>query len=324
MIARHCAAQAVRSGHSVVALLGEKTPAALREQLAALGPQLTLVSPDRDWATAIRGCDVLIDTQLRAPELGSNLAFHRASDRAAERMLSEACSAGIPRVVLVSSLAVHRFDGSIDVDPRSRPRDRRHLRYALNLQEAEELVLAQTDLEGVVVRPGLWTLGVGDPIVHALARALRAGRLPLIGDGKGVLNIAHAADVATGVLKAAEQPGVGGQVYAIANPELHTWREVLTTLASLLGGPPPRRLRPTAPTQAVASVLERAYGIARPEREPMLTRYRTALLGSGLHVRVDAAITELDWAPQTPWRETLRQVAVDALRELGIHPRGRT
>lgn len=324
LIARYCVEAAVAAGHSVVGLLGDKTPAAVREQLAALGPQVTLLHERGGWEEALRGCEVLIDTRLRAPELGSDGALRRASAGGAEQMLREAQQAAIARVVLVSSLAVHRFDGGIEVDPRRRPETRHKLPYARNLQEAEERLLSQSRVEGVVVRPGLWTLGLGDATAHGLARALRVGRLPLIGDGRGVLNIAHAADVAAGVLRAAEQPGVAGRIFAIANPELHTWREVLTTLASLVGGRPPRRLRPSAPTRAVAAVLERAYGVARPDSEPILTRYRTALLANGLHVRVDDALRELGWAPAVPWRETLRQVAVDALKALGVHPRGRT
>ena len=320
----HVAAHAAASGHEVVAVVDRRTSAERRRQLRALGSGVTLAEEARDPERWLEGCQVLIDARSRAAELGPESAFSRVDAGASERLLASARRGGVGRVVLLSSLAVHRFDGSVDVDVRTRPRDRRELPYAHALRRVEDLVLSDGRIEGVVVRPGLWPIGLGDPVLWRLARALRGGRLPLVGGGHGVLNVVDADDLAAGVLLAALHPTAPGRVYAVAEPTRLTWRDALTTLASLLGGRPPRRLLPTAPIQAVASVLERAYGIAAPASEPTLTRYRTALLGTGLHVRVDHSVDELGWQPRVPWRETLRRAAVDALPRLGVAPRGRT
>jgi nucleoside-diphosphate-sugar epimerase len=293
-------------------------------RLARLGPQVEVRDESDDLAPLLRGCAAVVDTKGRAADLGPDAGFARADAGFARRLLDAAADAGVGRVVLLSSLAVHRFDGSSDVDVRSRPRDRRELPYAVALRSIEDLVLAHPGVAGVVVRPGIWPVGSGDPVLWRLARALRGGRLPLVGGGAGVLNIVDADDLADGLLVAATHPTAVGRVYAMADPTRLTWYEVLTTLASLLGGRPPRRLLPTAPAQAVASVLERAYGAAVPTSEPSLTRYRTALLGTGLHVRVDDAALELDWRSATPWREALRRVAVEALARMGVAPLGRS
>lgn len=336
LLGRHLAARAVAAGHDVVALVGARAEPWVRRELVALGSTLTLVertgeprSGDdgdhaRRLAAAFEGCRVLVDARSRAADLGPDAAFARADAAVTARWLRIAEAAGVRRLVLLSSLAVHRYDGRVDVDVRTRPRDRRELPYAQALARVEDLVLSGGPIEGVVVRPGLWPVGRGDAVLHRLARALRGGRLPLVGGGEGVLNVVHADDVADGVLAAAVASVAVGRVYAVADPTRLTWREALTTWASLLGGRPPRRLLPSAPVQAVAAVLERAYGIARPSDAPVLTRYRTALLGSGLHVRVDAAIDELGWVPGVPWREALRRAAVDALGQLGLAPRGKT
>ncbi len=320
----HVVAHATSSGHEVVAVVDRLTSAERRRQLRAAGSGVTVVEAAGDPVRWVAGCQVLIDARSRAAELGPESAFARADAGASERLLTSARRGGVGRVVLLSSLAVHRFDGSVDVDVRTRPRDHRELPYAQALRRVEDLVLADGRIEGVVVRPGLWPIGLGDPVLWRLARALRGGRLPLVGGGLGVLNVVDADDLAAGVLLAALHPAAPGRVYAVAEPTRLTWRDALTTLASLLGGRPPRRLLPTAPIQAVASVLERAYGIAAPTSEPTLTRYRTALLGTGLHVRVDHAIDELGWQPRVPWRETLRRAAVDALPRLGVAPLGRS
>ena len=317
-------AHAAAHGHTVVAVVDRRATADRRQQLRRVGGDVSVVVETDDPERWLEGCQVLVDARSRAAELGPESAFARVDAGASERLLASASRSGVRRVVLLSSLAVHRFDGSVDVDVRMRPRDHRELPYAHALRRVEDLVLSDGRVEGVVVRPGLWPIGLGDPVLWRLARALRGGRLPLVGGGLGVLNLIDADDLAAGVLLAALHPSAPGRVYAVAEPTRLTWRDALTTLASLLGGRRPRRLLPTAPIQAVASVLERAYGFAAPASEPTLTRYRTALLGTGLHVQVDHAVDELGWRPSVPWRETLRRAAVDALPRLGVAPRGRT
>jgi nucleoside-diphosphate-sugar epimerase len=323
LIGQAVARQAVADGHQVVALHGAGAPAAVQERLLALGPALTLVA-EREQRTAFNGCQLLIDARSRAPELGPDSAFGRVDIGHSERILRDAHGAGIERVVLVSSLAVHRLDGSRGVEVRNRPRDADDLPYARTLRTVEDLVLEHRGLEGVVVRPGLWPVGTGDPLLWRLGRALRRGLLPLVGAGAGVLNVVDADDLAIGLLSAAQSPVAAGRVYAMAHPELLQWRDVLTTLASLVGGPPPRQLLPSAPLGTVATVFERAYGIALPSSDASLTRFRIGLLGQGLHVTAVAAEAELAWRSRIPWRESLRRMAIDALRAAEIHPRGRT
>jgi nucleoside-diphosphate-sugar epimerase len=320
----HLVARAIAAGHEVVAIVGPRADPPRRRLLTSIGPGVDVRDERDDVAWLLEGCTVLIDMKARAAELGPDAAFARADPTTTLRLLDAAATAGVTRTVLLSSLAVHRFDGSTDVDVRTRPRDRRELPYAQALRGIEDLVLRHARMDGVVVRPGLWPVGPSDPVLWRLARALRGGRLPLVGGGQGVLNLVDAEELADGLLAAALHPNAVGRVFAMADPTPLTWREVLTTLASLLGGRPPRRLLPNAPAQAVAAVLERAYGAAVPTSEPTLTRYRTALLGTGLHVRVDAAERELGWRTEVPWREALRRVAVDALGRMGVAPRGRT
>jgi 2-alkyl-3-oxoalkanoate reductase len=321
VLGRHLTARALAAGHEVVVAVARDDRARVAAPEGARA--LTLVADREALLRALDGCDAVIDTASRAPELGPDTAFAAADASATRRLLERAADAGVGRLVLASSLAVHRFDGSVDVDVRRRPRDRRELRYARTLTSIEDLVLAGEWLPGVVVRPGLWVIGTGDRAVLGVARALRHGHLPLVGGGAGVLNVADADDVADALILAARHPAAVGRVYAVADPTLLRWCDVLTTLASLVGGRPPRRLLPSAPAHAVATVLQLADDVSL-RTEPTLTRYRTALLATGLHVRTDHAERELGWRASVPWREALRRVAVDALARLGAAPRGRT
>jgi nucleoside-diphosphate-sugar epimerase len=73
------------------------------------------------------------------------------------------------------------------------------------------------------------------------ARRLRAGRLPLIGDGTAVFSFIHAHDVATAILAAVEHPAASGTLNVVDDqPTLvHDW---LPEMAAMLGAPAPRHV----------------------------------------------------------------------------------
>jgi len=79
-----------------------------------------------------------------------------------------------------------------------------------------------------------------------LTRRLRAGRLPLIGDGASLFSFIHAHDVATAIPAAVEHPTARGARNVVDDqPTLvHDW---LPELAEVLGVPTPGMSRPGWP-----------------------------------------------------------------------------
>jgi hypothetical protein len=69
---------------------------------------------------------------------------------------------------------------------------------------------------------------------------IRAGRLPLVGDGASVFSFVHVDDVATAVLAALDRDGPG--VLNIVDDEPSAIRDWLPSTAAMLNAPPPRRL----------------------------------------------------------------------------------
>jgi nucleoside-diphosphate-sugar epimerase len=95
---------------------------------------------------------------------------------------------------------------------------------------------------GLVLRLGhLYGPGSGFAPDGGLTRRLRAGRLPLIGDGAAVFSFIHAHDVATAILAAVEHPAARGAVNVVDDqPTLvHDW---LPGMAARLGAPAPRHV----------------------------------------------------------------------------------
>jgi nucleoside-diphosphate-sugar epimerase len=95
---------------------------------------------------------------------------------------------------------------------------------------------------GLVLRFGhLYGPGSGYAPDGGIARRLRAGTLPLIGDGASMFSFLHAHDAATAILAAVEHPAAGGVVNIVDDqPTLvHDW---LPEMAAMLGAPAPRHV----------------------------------------------------------------------------------
>ena len=119
-----------------------------------------------------------------------------------------------------------------------------------------------------------------------LTRRLRAGRLPLIGDGAAMFSFIHAHDVATAILAAIEHPTARGVLNIVDDrPTLvHDW---LPEMAAMLGAPAPRHI-----PAWLARLLVGEWGVA----------YMTGLAGAS-NIR---ARQQLDWKPSySSWRAGL-------------------
>jgi hypothetical protein len=126
----------------------------------------------------------------------------------------------VQRAVLAAGpeVIVHMLTAIPDpVDPRHLARDMA-LTNRLRTQGTANL-LAAADGARVIVQPGGLVLRLGhlygpgsglDPDGGGLTRRLRAGRLPLIGDGASLFSFIHAHDVATAILAAVEHPAARG------------------------------------------------------------------------------------------------------------------
>jgi nucleoside-diphosphate-sugar epimerase len=92
--------------------------------------------------------------------------------------------------------------------------------YARSKRESEALVLAAHDAGKI------WATAVRPPVIYGtrdrqfvprVAKGLRFGFAPVIGGGRSVLPIVHAANVADGAVAAAMSDVAGGRTYNLAN-----------------------------------------------------------------------------------------------------------
>ena len=151
-----------------------------------------------------------------------------------------------------------------------------------SIAELERQTLQATGMVGVVMRYG-WFYGPGtnyDP-ASVIPRAIRNGRMALVGAGAGTYSFIHVDDAAKATLKAlASAPGI----YNIVDDEPACLREWLPVAARLLGGPVP-------------TPLDEA--LARSKLGDMLVYMFNEQSGASNRKAKDV----LGWRPETPsWR----------------------
>lgn len=310
----HLVEALLAAGHRVRVLA---SPWGALDRLAAVLDAVELVRADIATPTglpeACEGIDVVFHVAAKVAEWGPWPPFQRANVLGTEHVLRAAEGARARRLVLVSSVAVHRYRGFRDADPRRAPLDGDLTAYARSKVQAELAVARARGVEGVIVRPGAWPFGPRDPQLPRVLAALRAGPFPLVDGGRAVLNTAYVENLVAGLVLAGTVPAAAGRTYLIADDGMPTWREVLAEIARLAGASP-RWLPLPGPLAAVAGELvEATWALARPGIRPPIGRYAASLMRHDLHFSTRHAREELGYVPGVDWREGLRRtIAADA------------
>lgn len=257
---------------------------------------------------AVDGIEVVCHLAARVGDHGPASEYFDVNTVGTRRLVAAAKQAGVRRVVLVSTLAVHRLRGrGIPDGDENRSRDHVAMPYALSKILAEDEVMrahAAGHVEGVVVRPGLFPFGPNDrtsflPLVRNLDRYAH------VGGGRAVFCTAYAENLAHGIALAAEHPAAAGRVYVVADDERPTWREFMDLLCDLLGRPRIRRNIPLGLALALAGASE-AWA-ALTGRPPLLTRYRVRVAGLDCWFSSRRAREELGYVPLVDLGEGLRR-----------------
>ena len=109
------------------------------------------------------------------------------------------------------------------------------------IADMERQVMEARGMDGVVLRygtlygPDTWY----DPDGGHLAEAIRAGKVPLIGDGRGLGSFIHVDDAAAAAVAALDGPP---GIYNIVDDDPIEMRDWLPLYARSLGGPEPERI----------------------------------------------------------------------------------
>jgi len=261
-------AEAARQGHDCVALA--RGPAAAAT-VTARGA--TPLAGDLDDAAGLPAlfaaarCEALVNL--------ASLGFGHAP-----AIVAAATATGLGRAVFVSTTAV----------ATALPARSKAVRLA-----AEESVRS-SGLRWTILRPTMIYGAAGDRnmsrLLALLAAARRVPLLPVPGDGQGLQQPVHAADLAAAVLSCVPRPRAEGRRYDVAGPAPMPFTELLRIAAGAVGSRARFVPVPLAPVVTVTRCYERL------SRRPRLRAEQWQRLAEDKAFPVDAAARDLGYAPR--------------------------
>ena len=287
VIGRQAVPVLTAAGHQVTGLARAPARLAGAEVVAADALDATAVAGAVRWAAP----DVIVHmlTALPAPvdprHLARDMALtNRLRTQGTANLLA---AAGGARVIAQGVAYAYDPAGSPVKDEDAPLWHHPPSQFAPVVAAADEQERRVTAAGGLVLRLGhLYGPGSSYAPDGGLARRLRGGRLPLIGDGASMFSFIHAHDAATAILAAVDHPAASGVLNVVDDqPTLvHDW---LPEMAAMLGGPAPRHV-----PAWLAWLFVGGWGVA----------YMTGLAGaSNAH-----ACQQLDWKPTySGWRDGL-------------------
>jgi nucleoside-diphosphate-sugar epimerase len=249
---------------------------------------------DGDIGPLVAGAEIVVHLAARSSPWGPEPGFHADNVVATARLVEAAARAGATRFVHASTPAIfserrHRLHLRAGDRPAARPANA----YARSKLEAERIVMSESRMATVVLRPSA-VLGPHDgAILPRLMRVISRGILPVGNGGEALFQPTDVRDCAEAFASAA----LGGFRGAanVAGREPIGIVEMARALAARLGLAFRILRMPEPVLHALAAATElagRATG-----REPPLTRYSVASLSWSRSFDLSETEALLGWSP---------------------------
>lgn len=262
-------------------------------------------------AAATRGVEIIYHTAAAVADWGSLDYFRRVNVEGTRSLLEAAVSSAVPRFVHVSTVAVHSFIDSQEMDEQS-PQLPTPFPYCQTKREAEALVLdhhRQGRIAASIVRPGD-VYGPGDrTTLSNLIGWLKTGWLPYVSGGHTLGAFTYVENLADGLILAGTVERAAGQAYVITDGIRMTWREYFEGLTAALGFPRPWISLHPVLAQAAATACEWIYRTFRLPGRPPVTRYLVDHLRGDFCFSIAKARRELGYEPRVDTDEAIRRTA---------------
>jgi nucleoside-diphosphate-sugar epimerase len=251
-IGRQLVPQLVEAGHEVTAItrsedklgmLGDLGAEAVLCDVFDAGRLGTIVAQAEPNAVINQLTD--LPQSLNPRKLGEYYAANnRVRQEGTRNLLSAALGAGVRRFLVQGSAYWYApTGGSVKTEEASLYLDApAPIGPAVEtIKEVEDAVLSANEIEGVVLRygmfygPGTWYAKDGD-----VGRQVRKRRYPMIGKGEGTYSFIHVGDAAAATVAALERARPG--VYNVVDDDPATAAEWLPVYAEALGAKRPPRV----------------------------------------------------------------------------------
>ncbi len=277
------------------------------------------IADPRSVARAVAGCDAVIHLAAKVNVTGEWADYHRVNVTGTETLLAACRTAGVSRMVFVSSPSVAHAGRSL-VGAGSGAADAAHARghYARSKALAELLALradAGDQLAVVAVRPHLvW--GPGDTqLVERIGRRARSGRLPILGSGAPLVDTIHIDNAVEAMIAALDRcEAVRGQALVVTNGEPRPIGEILAGWVRATGGPAPSRHAPARIARIAGSAVDAITSVRLRlghdmSTDPPLTRFLAEQLSTAHWFDQRRTREALGWVPRISLDEGFSRLA---------------
>ncbi|MGC9381269.1 NAD-dependent epimerase/dehydratase family protein [Streptomyces sp. MH13] len=253
---------------------------------------------------AVAGCDAVIHNGALAGVSGPPRPYWSTNVVGTRHVIAQCRAHGVRTLLYTSTASVAFRPGGLEGVTEDLPPALRHLTaYPATKARAEALVLAAhgPELATVSLRPHIiW--GPGDPhFAPALARAVRAGRLLMPGDGGNLVDTTHISTAAHAHLLALDRlrqtPAVGGRAYFISQGDPRPLREITEHFLRAAGIDARWCAVPPRLATAAAAASDTVLRAVRSPRTHALSRFLVAELLHPHHFDLTAARRDLGFEP---------------------------
>jgi nucleoside-diphosphate-sugar epimerase len=245
VLGRRLVPQLVDAGHDVIGTHNSPERSELVRSLGARPVLLDLLNPEAVRQAVVEsGADAIVHeaTALAGAKFGRSLdksfaGTNELRTKGTDALIGAAWNAGVRRFV-AQSFAPYRYareggpvkteDDPLDPNPPANT----HQSFAA-MAYLEQVV---TDFGGIALRYGAF-YGAPD---DGWGDLVRKRRMPIVGNGAGIMSWIHLDDAAAATVLALEHTGPA--IYNIVDDEPAPVREWLPALASALDAKPPRRI----------------------------------------------------------------------------------
>lgn len=307
LVGMHLVQRLQRDGWQVRALVRDAARAGLLSRADVSLATGDVLEPT-GFARAARTCDVVFHTAAVITPRGGWEEYRRPNVEGTRNAVAAAVAAKA-RLVHVSSVAVYGANDRYSAD--GRPTDENAppgdipatSYYARSKRESEDLVFdAQRSgaLWATAVRPCVVYGPYDRQFVPRLARVLRHGFAPVISGGRTTIALVHAANVADGMVRAAQHDGANGNAYNLANDFPLTVEAFYRSAAEGMGTTVRIVSVPMLVARVAVGLFQRVAPLVVGDRFNSVTSASLDFLARDNPFSSDRARRELGWDPPMP------------------------
>jgi len=265
-----------------------------------------------DLTKACQEMDMVVHAGALSTVWGPWEDFYQTNVLGTKYVLEACREAKIERLVYVSSPSIYAAPrDQLDIKESDAPQENRLNNYIRSKLASEKLFKDYPDVSSVILRPrGLFGIGDTSILPRVLNLSQKIG-IPLIGDGRQLMDMTCVENVALAIRLALETPQAAGEVYNITNGEPRAFRNLIEETLRGLGYPIRYRKIPAPLVSAISSSLEFIYKNLKLKGEPALTRYTYYLLRYSQTLDISKAERDLGYRPKITISEGIEQYVQD-------------